>query len=100
MAIYTLLGDKYPPSARRIPRIREHACDACRQSDSAIDLAQQQHATLRANVAAIKIGADFSAPKASKFNFVAGTLWHRLRPKEYGVETLFYVGFILSLLSL
>jgi len=58
--------------------ILEYSRDRSGQPDTLIDLPKQQYATIGSDVATLKIDDDFSAPKASQCDFVAGTLWQRL----------------------
>jgi hypothetical protein len=48
-----------------------------RQSESVINLLEQQDTTVADDVATIKCGLDHASPNASKLNSLIGTLWHR-----------------------
>jgi hypothetical protein len=47
------------------------------QSESVIDLLEQQDTTVADDVATIKCGLDNAPPNAPKLNSLIGTLWHR-----------------------
>jgi hypothetical protein len=74
--------------ARGVAWVAEHGRGRTAQADTLVDAAQQQHATVRTEIATLEVGLDDAAPEASKLNSCVGTLWHRQSSVVIGVEYL------------
>ena len=74
--------------ARRIARIAEHRRSRTAQPDALVHPTQQQHAAVRADVAALEVGLDHASPKPPQLHRPIGTLWHRQSSVVIGVKYL------------
>ena len=74
--------------ACRIARVTERSRRCTAQPDRLINPTQQQHATVRADVPAFKVGLDHTTPNPPQFHRPIGTLWHRQSSVVIGVRYL------------
>ena len=58
------------------------------QSQPFVDLLEQQHAAIAADVATVECGLDNVSANAPKLNGLIGTLWHRRSSVLIGVRYL------------
>ena len=61
----------------RVARIRQRLRHRLQQSESSLDLAQQQQSTIGTDIAAVKADVNFTPSELRKRHFGRGTIWHR-----------------------
>ena len=72
----------------RIARIRQHLRRRFQQTELAFDLAQQQQACIRTDLATVETHLDAASSQCSKQVAFLGTIWHRRNPlREWTLST-------------